>query len=335
MASRVKILAKLGLLIGGPVAVLTTIFGTGVYCGVQSQHGVLSFEHDVLGMDVKVPPEAGEKGAKEGDEKGENEGDEKGENVGDEKADDGKGAEAPDPAPDPVPGPRPTVVPDPGPGPAPAPTPDTAPAPTPTRFPVALPEPIDDAQLARRLGSLRSLEVKVLVDPDIAAQRADWIAYATQLVSAASGSYKNMFGIELKLVGVVKWEAATAALGRSQMLEDLQSRPAEGADLVIGLTAHSVGDDRNGAKVAEGDHNGAFAVVYADGREAAPHLRPLLRELGHLFGAPVVTDVQGDAYQRGSWMSQAPVPEGSTPWVDPESRRRILERKDLPLEETK
>jgi hypothetical protein len=307
-----------------------TIFGTGIYCGVQAQHGVLSFERDVLGMDVTVPPEAGEDG-----KEGETPANENGEDAA--KPADGGGPAKPEPGPSPQPTPMPTPAPDvaPTPIPAPTPSPEAAPTSAPTRFPVAIPEPVDDEQLARRLASLRKLEVKVFVDPDLVAERADWIVYATQLVSAASGSYKNMFGIELKLIGVVEWDAATAALGRNPMLEDLRSRPAEGADLVIGLTAQSVDGDRGTPRPAADAHNEAFALVYADSRGAASHLRPLLRELGHLFGAPDVTDAQSDAYQRGSWMSQAPVPEGSTPWVDPESRRRILERKDLPLAETK
>lgn len=328
MASRVKILAKLGLLIGGPLAILMTIFGTGVYCGVNSQHGVTSFEKNVLGMDVKVAPEDGDEDAKkdEGDEKGA-EPDAKKDDVDEKKeVDDDEPDEKPHPAPDekPAPTPSPDV----------APTPTVSPMPSKSDFLVALPEPIDDTELSGRLARLRSLEVKVFVDPDLVAERSDWIHYASQLVNAASGSYKNLFGIELKLVGVVKWEAATAALGRAQMLEDLKGRPSEGADLVIGLTAQGLDADRSAPDVSDGDKNGAFAVVYADSRGGAPHLRPMLRELGHLFGAQDVTDVQSDAYQRGSWMSQAPVPEGSTPWVDPGSRRRILERKDLPLQET-
>jgi hypothetical protein len=310
------------------VAILMTIFGTGVYCGVSAQHGVTSFEKNVLGMDVEVAPEDGEDAKKDaGDDEN--------------KADDDAGEKKPDETPvtkkkpQPAPDETPDKTPTPTPTPDVAPTPTVSPMPSKSDFLVALPEPIDDTELSTRLARLRSLQVKVFVDPDLVAERPDWLNYATQLVSAASGSYKNLFGIELELVGVVKWEAATAALGRGQMLEDLRGRPAEGADLVIGLTAQSVGADRVAAKVADGEQNGAFAVVYADARGGAPHLRPLLRELGHVFGAADVTDVQSDAYQRGSWMSQAPVPEGSTPWVDPDSRRRILERKDLPLQETK
>jgi hypothetical protein len=335
MASRVKILAKLGLLIGGPVAILMTIFGTGVYCGVNAQHGVTSFEKNVLGMDVKVAPEDGED-AKKDDEDGEKkDGEKKDAEKADGDADGGEKKADKPPASDEKPQPAPDKTPAPTPSPDVAPTPTVTPVPSKSDFLVALPEPIDDTELSTRLARLRTLQVKVFVDPDLVAERSDWVHYATQLVSAASGSYKNLFGLELELVGVVKWEAATAALGRGQMLEDLRGRPAEGADLMIGLTAQGVEADRAAPKVAEGDQNGAIAVVYADARGGAPHLRPLLRELGHVFGAPDVTDVQSDAYQRGSWMSQAPVPEGSTPWVDPDSRRRILERKDLPLQETK
>ena len=44
MASRVKIVAKLTLLVGGPLAIVFSIFASGMYFGVKSPRGVLSFE---------------------------------------------------------------------------------------------------------------------------------------------------------------------------------------------------------------------------------------------------------------------------------------------------
>jgi hypothetical protein len=335
MASKLKIAAKLGFLLGGPVAMLTVIFGSGVHCGIQNQHGVLTFERDVLEMDVVVP-DKDEDGEKDGEKKdgekkdGEPKDDDEGKRAdpkptedGGEKAagDDGgtpsnkvdKEAQPPPPTPveDPPP---PTVV-------------NTG-----TEFPVAVPQPLDDEGLASRVGTLRTVRVKVLVDRDLIAERSDWIVYASRLVNAASGSYKNLFGIELRLTGVVEWEAATTAMDRSSMVADLGSRPREGADLLIGLTARGTDADASAA-VASGGANLGAGVVFADSRAKAPHLRGLLRELGHVFGAAPIVDAQSDAYQRGSFMTKAPVPAGATPWVDATSRRTILERKDHPFSE--
>ncbi len=328
MASRIKIMAKLGLLVGFPLAIVGTIFGAGVHCGVEHQRGVLTFERDVLSMDVEVPAETDEAAADEEKDGGE------------PKTETKKRApEREDPVPvEKQPPSAEKTPPEPEtrePAPVPEPVVEPAAAPSPDRFPIAIPEPLEDEELSKRLASLRTLEVKVFVDPEIVSARSDWIDYASRLVRAASGSYANSFGIQLRLVGVVEWDVATAALGRTQMTQDLAARPGEGADLLVGLTAQASEADRGAATVAEGDENGAFAVVYADAGEEAPHLRPLLRELGHMFGAPRVSDAQSDAYQRGSWMSLAPVPKGATPWIDAASRRRILERKDRPFPETK
>jgi hypothetical protein len=276
---------------------------------------VLGFEHDVLGLDVVVPPEPGEPAALANKPP--------------------TSTPAPTPTPEGQAGSRPPAPsPSPSPSPAPTPAPMPAPAPADTSLPVAVPEPLDDEDSSRALASLRTVDVKVLVDPELVARDPEWIASTTRLLAASSRSFQNLFGIELRVVGVVRWELATAALSRDQMLEDLRQRPTEGADLVVALTARGVGEDHTAPTVAEDEHNASRVIVFADARARAPHLRPLLRELGHAFGAPDVTDTQSDAYQRGSWMSAAPVPEGSAPWIDAHSRRVILERKHHPFEET-
>jgi hypothetical protein len=298
------------LLLGLPVSVLGGVFGGGMHCGLQNAQRVLAFERDVLGLDVQVPPEPG------------------------------AALETPGAPASPATPARPTSTPpaDPPASVAPPPPPPvvTAPAPVPAGpeppgLPVARPEPVEDEELAARLATLRTVTVKVLVDPGLVDGNGRWLADVQRLVLAASSTYRTLVGIELSLVGVGRWPINTSALGPEQLREDLRARPREGADVLIGLTDRE--DPNGGAAPSDGERHGAYAVVFAQRRDEHAHLRPLLRELGHLLGAEDIDDPQAEAYQRGSFMSSAPVPAGSAPWLDAENRRRILERKEQAFEE--
>jgi hypothetical protein len=304
MTRRAKILAKLGLLLGGPVLLLGGLFSAGIWVGTTHARSVSTFERDVLGLPVEVPPEPGAAPA------------------------------TPAPAAPATPAPSaPSVTPAGSPpvaappvAPVRAPVPAAA-VPVPAGLPVAVPERLDDEALAERLAALRTIRVKVLVDRE-RTRDPSWIADAHRLVEAVSASYEVALGIELTVVGIVSWDVATAALDPERLRADLASRPREGAEIVIGLADRAF--DEPATSIAEGDALGGVVLVGAE-PGATPHHRALLRELGHALGSADVVDAQSAAYQRGSWMSLAPVPPGATPWIDPESRRRILARKSLPV----
>lgn len=325
-SSRLKIAARLLLLLGLPVAVVAGLFGTGVYVGATHRHAVTSFERDWLSLDVEVPPAPPEPPAEATPAT----------------------VETPAPSPEqpapsqpaptadlPAASPPPTQAAAPTPAPTPAPQPGAAtPAPQPApaaAVPAAAPLSGD---LAKRAELPVTVRLKILVDPELIAAEPAWIDYAQRTVSHASQIYAAQFGITLDLVGVGRWMVATAGMDAGQLLSDVRERPREGADVLIGLTNRPLDGSVAGQSeqpVGSSAFNGAYAVVYATPRHPEPHLRTLLHELGHIFGAEDVTDPSHADYRAGSWMSYAPVTPGQAPWIDATNRQRILERKDKPF----
>jgi hypothetical protein len=179
------------------------------------------------------------------------------------------------------------------------------------------------------------VRVKVLVDDDLVAEHDDWIDYVQRTVSKASRVYEEQFGIELELSGVARWPVAAKGMRVDALLDDLRGRPREGSDILLGMTARAL-DEGTISGQAEtpaptSPWNGAHGIVYAvpDARE--PHLRTLLHEVGHMFGALDITDSSDASWQAGSWMSYAPAVDGQAPWIDADNRKRVLERKDKPF----
>jgi len=306
--ARLKAVGKLLLVLGAPIGFVLALFGSGVYCGVQNRYQVTSLERDVFGLDVEVPP--------------------------DPRA---TTPSSTTPAPQPTSTtPPPTTTP-----PAPAPTTPT-PEPTPTPLPekpVAVePTPRVDAlgsDLAARLALPVKVRVKVLVDDDLVAEHEDWIDYVQRTVSKASRVYEEQFGVELELAGVGRWPVAAKGMRVEALLDDLRARPREGTDILLGMTARPL-DQGAIAGQAEtplptSPYNGAHGIVYAAPDAREPHLRTLLHEIGHMFGALDITDESSADWQAGSWMSYAPAHDGQAPWIDADNRKRVLERKDKPF----
>jgi hypothetical protein len=152
-------------------------------------------------------------------------------------------------------------------------------------------------------------------------------------VSRASHVYEQQFGISLELAGVGRWSVAPEGMGTAELLAELRGHPREGADIVLGFTSRPFDPAANGAETPlPGDaFNGAHGVVYATPGHREAHLRTLLHEVAHLYGAVDVVDPAAPAHRAGSWMSYATVPETQAPWIDPANRQRILDRKDLPF----
>ena len=348
---RIFAIGKLVVLFGTPVALVLGLFSCGVYCGVDNRAAILSFEREWLGMDVALPgdesddppkvadvdtpdaktPDGKTPDGEAGDPKA---GDPK---AGDPKAGDPKTGDpkAGDPrASDPTAG-------DPEPA---EPPPETKTPPT-TEPPATDPTSVDppppetrtdplEGDLATRLALPVTVHLKVLVDDELITARPDWIDYVQRVVSSASQTYEKQFGISLTLTSVGRWPVSTAGMSADQLLEDIRSRPREGNDIVVGFT-NRPWDDRT-AGVAdtptpESPFNGAYGVVYASRGHANPHLRTLLHEVGHIFGALDITDPAEAAFRAGSWMSYAASRDTDAPWIDADNRRRILERKDMPF----
>ena len=350
---RAKAIGKLLLLFGTPLLVVLGLFGSGVYVGNLYRHGITSFEKEWLGLDVEVAPphdaETSETTASSKDESDKGDKSDKGdesdsdETPKPESSDAKPAAETPakpaaeTPAKPDVDAAAPTTpTPEPPAKPAAVPSePVVTPPPAPEPELQAKVDPLDGA-LDSRLGVPVRVGVKVFVDELLVEQHPDWIDYVQRTVSQASAVYTKQFGVSLELVSVGRWGVPTAGMSSAELLADVESRPREAAQLVVGLTGRPL-DDRTSGKAYTPDEdspfNGSAAVVYAHAQQGRrnPHVRGLLHEVGHLFGARDITDPSAPGYRSGSWMSYAPVRPDQAAWIDPANRARILERKDKPF----
>ena len=298
--SRLRIVSQLFFLVGLPVLVLTGLFGGGVYLGLEHRERVLVFERDVLRLDVTVPPASAspQPGAASKIVTAQRQ------PVGAEREDVTVPAQpSPQPPPQLVPPAKPdgAALPDvlvdpsgavadppPGatpPGVAPALPNSAPPATTPTEPSAVSAMPSAEGP---SLGLPVRVSVKVLVDSELIEREADWIAYVQRLVSKASQIYATNFGVELALYGVSTWDVATRGMRAEALLDDLRTRPREGAHLLIGLTSRPYDADIAGQgdlPTAQSPINGAYAVVYATNAPwvAAPD-DPVARGRPHLWG---------------------------------------------------
>ncbi|MCX4244801.1 M12 family metallo-peptidase [Paraliomyxa miuraensis] len=324
---RILAIAKLVLLFGTPLALIFGLFSCGVYCGVQNRAGITHFERDWLGLDVEVPDDATVAKAPE------------------TKAPETKAPEtrAPETKAPETKAPPTTAVPPSTPSTTPSVTPPATQVPSTTPPTTGGPEPLPppqtkvdplDGSLAARLQLPVTVRIKVLVDPPLIEDHPDWIDYLQRTVSRASQVYEQQFGIRLELSGVGRWMVATEGMGASELLDDLRGRPREGAEILVGFTNRPFDDTTAGqadTPLPDSPFNGAYGVVYATRHHREAHLRTLLHEVAHMFGALDITDPANPAYQAGSWMSYAAVPESREPWIDVDNRQRVLMRKDLPF----
>jgi hypothetical protein len=308
--ARLLAIGKLLLLLGIPTGLVLSLFGAGVHCGVTHRAAITGFERDVLGLDVEVP-KAPESKAPEA------------------KAPESKAPEAKAPESNVVKAPEATATPEAKPPEAkpPEPAPPVTPPAVTTTDPLA-------GDLAARLAMPVRVRIKVTVDDELIAAHPDWIDYVQRTVAAASQVYEQQFGITLELAGVTRWSVVTAGLSADQLLNELKTHGRDGSDVMVGLTARPLDGSISGEAETPSPSsafNGAYGIVYAVPGAREPHLRTLLHEVGHMFGALDITDTGDPAWQAASWMSYAPVRDGQVPWIDAENRRRVLERKDKPF----
>lgn len=195
---RVLALARLVMLIGGPIFVLFSIFAIGVYAGVANREAVIGFEARWLGWEPLPAPAT---------------------------------SETTPAKPEPEPAEPEPAKPEPA-KPEPAKPESAKPEPAKPQ-PIVVLEPLS-GELAVLLASPRVLGVKVMVDPALLLDQPEtWLTYVDALVRTTSEVFERAFGIELELRGVVVW-TRTANTGEG-LIEDLAARPREGADLIIGL----------------------------------------------------------------------------------------------------
>jgi hypothetical protein len=312
MASRIKSLTKLTLLLGTPVALLLGLFGGGVYCGHSNRAAILGFERDWLGFDVEVPGEPTKTEPTKTEPT---------------KVEPPKVEPTPPPKVEPTKT-EPTKVEPPKVEPTPPPKvePTSVPAALvavtdPVPLTLASPLPLPD-DLHGRLAEPVRVRIKVLVDPELVDRRPDWIAYVQRHVAWASQVLEPQIGVRLELRGVVVWSNPTGG-DATALRTDLQARARDGADLLLGFSSRSY----SGAPtlpVAD-DFNLGHALVQANPASRAPHLRGMLQALGLALGAPAVIDPV-------SFMSDVLTPDSQAIGLDAASRRRLLERKSLPFQ---
>ena len=336
--SRALIITKLALLIGLPVAAIAGLFGFGVYWGDAHRTTVLELERDWLKMDVEVPastgtPDAGATGATGAT------GAKKpplGGLLGASGSEAATGAHAPTGSPPAATGATGTAA---ATGTAPTPPSPDAGTPAPSEssihYPVAA-APQIPGDLRSAYARARSLSVKVLVDHAYVQAHPEWMRDVEDLVSGASRSYSTLFGVQLSVYGVVQWDVPAQGFTAEQLHADLETRPREGADLLLGITGRPVGPERhNGwSKRPEDERriNSAYSVVFDDPAKPGLTYRALLHEFAHLFGAVDASDANSEAWRAGSFMSYASVPADAAPFIDEDNLRRVLQRKTLPIE---
>jgi hypothetical protein len=313
--ARLLAIGKLLLLLGIPSGLVLSLFGAGVHCGVTHRGAITGFERDVLGLDVEVPkaPESKVPESKVPEAK-----------VPEAKVPEAKvvtpEAKAPEASAKTQPKPPEAKPPE-------AKPPEPAPPAVTTTDPLA-------GDLAARLAMPVRVRVKVTVDDELIAAHPDWIDYVQRTVAAASQVYEQQFGITLELAGVTRWSVVTAGLSADQLLSELKTHGRDGCDVMVGMTARPLDGSISGeaeTPLPASAFNGAYGIVYAVPGAREPHLRTLLHEVGHMFGALDITDSGDPAWQAASWMSYAPVRDGQVPWIDAANRRRVLERKDKPF----
>lgn len=291
---RVLALARLVMLIGGPIFVLFSIFAIGVYAGVANREAVIGFEARWLGWEPLPAPATSETTpAKPEPEPAEPE------PAKPKREEPAK----PEPAkPEPA-KPEPAK-------PEPAKPEPAKPEPAKPQ-PIVVLEPLS-GELAVLLASPRVLGVKVMVDPALLLDQPEtWLTYVDALVRTTSEVFERAFGIELELRGVVVW-TRTANTGEG-LIEDLAARPREGADLIIGLAMQPPLGVRPAAR------DDGVVVAYAEAGRGDRFRLPLLRALAAGFGAASTPDAS-------SWMSES-LPEGAPLRIDATNRALVLRNK--------
>ena len=318
-SNRLNALGKLTALLGLPLLIIGGLFGGGLWYGATHSYRITSLQAQFLGFaepeGATWSPPGALPPAAEGETKGEEPAGESGADTKAESggAEAGEGGEPPKPEPtDPKPKPEPAE---------PQPTPPNEPG-----LAVAAASPVD-AELRASFDAPLVVRVKLLVDPALAVAREDWLTYVAEVFAASDESFEALFGVELRLQGVVLWDSVPGA-DPEALLADLRTHEREGAEVVLGVLARPApGAFTPASWTAEvhGDHGLVFADLERDDR----YYQNMLRTLAGLLGASPTTEEA--AAKLGSFMSLSGTPEGQPPVLDPVNRSQVINHKRRPF----
>lgn len=322
---RLHAAGKLTALLGLPLALIGTIFGSGLYVGATRSYRVQTLEARYLGFPdpggaTWTPPSQRTKPA-------------------------AQDAEAPEPKPDPPDDPPsadtaeatgPTGLEQPKPNtdtgetppqpvqpvePPEVNEPEPEPEPPSMGLPVAKVDPIGP-ELRTKFEQSREVHVKIMVDPALAAAREDWLSYTHGLFSATRASFSALAGIELRLQGVVVWSEAQD-LPPTELGAALETHEREGAELILALVARARPPSYEAPQWTEAVH-GDHGLVFADLDRSDRYYHNMLRTLARLFGAQASSEP-------GSFMSPSGSPADAAPVLDPANRGQLIFHKQRPF----
>lgn len=175
-----------------------------------------------------------------------------------------------------------------------------------------------------------TVRVKVFVDELYARAHPDWLTRAQRTLALASSALRLSARIELELIGVVRFAEPLDGLSLPSLLSTLKHRARDGADVALAFVDHEVSADACTGGDVTSAHNGNLGVVGPDLMQG--YLSGTLRCLGLLMGAQLIDDEDSQAYRLGSFMRPDQNISGQhPPWLDPENRARIMQRKGLPF----
>lgn len=175
-----------------------------------------------------------------------------------------------------------------------------------------------------------TVRVKVFVDELYARAHPDWLTRAQRTVALSSSALRLSTRIELELIGVVRFSEPLDGLSLPSLLSTLKHRARDGADVALAFVDHEVPADACAGGDVASAHHGHVGVVGPDGVQG--YLSGTLRCLGLLMGAQLVEDQGSNAHRLGSFMRPDQSLSGQqAPWLDPENRARIMQRKGLPF----
>lgn len=321
--NKLHAIGKLTALLGLPVLIIGSLFGGGLWYGATHSYRISSLEARYLGLSAPegatwTPPGGLSVVEDEDAASGETGAEAAAGETGGEAAAGETGAEASE-------GPS-------GPEPKPETPADANPDPPPASaelvagLPVAEADPVGP-ELRAQVDASLVVRVKLLVDPAVAIAREDWLAYVAGGFAASDASFETLFGVELRLQGVVLWDAAPGADPQA-LLADLRQRDHEGADVVLGVLARPAPPSFR-PQAWTGEVHGDHGLVFADLERDDRYYQNLLRTLATLLGAESSDDES--AAQLGSFMSASGTPDGQPPALDPVNRGQVLIHKRRPF----
>lgn len=186
----------------------------------------------------------------------------------------------------------------------------------------------------------RIVRVKALADPPFRSRNPGWAQEARGLIEAASDYYEDEFGIRLITQSVSAWPEDERVPSTPALLERLQKQfpmaSADGSyDIVISFTGENVSRILTAGRprvdrIGNCSQGLARYVVLPTrtlfrytglARDPAPDVLTLVHEIGHVFGAEHVQDINSIMHENFDYRSQ----------FDAKNRQIILNNRSCPF----